>query len=96
MVTDRRSWLSPALLIQSAVLIVGGLTVYYSTISEIRVALAENRLTTHHHETTIDELRRELLDIDRKLNDHDEAVRKNMPLGRKSEMDQFKPERGMN
>lgn len=35
--------MSPALIIQAVVLIVGGLTVYWSTISEIRAALAESK-----------------------------------------------------
>lgn len=81
--------MSPSLIVQALVLIVGGLAVYWSTISEIRTALAENRMTTRHHEKTIDELEHKLLELDGKLRDHDEITRKALPLGRKTELEPF-------
>lgn len=86
--------MSPALAVQAGVLIVGGLAVYWSTISEIRAALAESRTTTRYHEKELSELERRLLDMDRRLQDHDETTRKVLPLGKRT--DTFTPERGVN
>lgn len=110
---DRRNWMSPALLIQALVLVVGGLTVYWSTISEIRSALAEskasraemsarvNRLEgasdtcalskfkSDAQEKDIDELHKQLREMDHRLQEHDAVTRKALPLGRRSELQPF-------
>jgi len=86
--------MSPALAVQAVVLIVGGLAVYWSTIAEIRAALAESRTTTRYHEKEISDLERRLLDMDRRLQVHDETTRKIIPLGKRT--DTFTPEHGVN
>lgn len=88
--------MSPALVVQALVLIIGGLAVYWSTISEIRAALVEEKVKNSHHEKTIDALQERMLDLDRRLQDHDEVTRKALPLGKKSEIAPFTLERSMN
>lgn len=94
-ITDRRGWLSPALIIQAAVLVIGGLAVYWSTISEIRAALAVGRVRDDEATKDIIDLHRQLLELDRKLHEHDELTRKAHPaLGRKTELPPFSPSEG--
>lgn len=97
MVTDRRGWLSPALVVQAAVLVIGGLAVYWSTIAEIRSAIAVGRVRDDEAVKDIIDLHRQMLELDRKLREHDEVTRRAHPtLGRKTELAPFTPERTMN
>lgn len=113
---DRRAVVSPALILQSLVVILGGAAVYYSTISEFRVAIAESKTNrtelasrvgklealadqcvyskykSDTHDKEIDTLTKRFQEFDERLREHDDATRKLLPLGRRSQLDHFRLE----
>lgn len=106
--------MSPALLVQAVILVIGGVAVYWSTITEIKAQLTRldtnhatlvdrlgkveraedactlNRFKTNENEKDIDALQKQLQEFQKKLLEHDEATRRALPLGKRSELEPFR------
>jgi hypothetical protein len=107
-------WITPQLMVQYALMLVGGMTVYYGTISEIRIFMAESKadrvslqsrvakvenisdscitakFRAEQQEKEIDNLQQQIRDLNNRLQDHDGAIRKTLPLGKRSDIEPLK------